>query len=65
MVMINIYLACKQYDRALDEIEELLSLETVFTVNDFNFMKAIDPIRDDPRFRELTQRYSLTTTAIH
>lgn len=59
MVMINIYLTCKQYDQALAEIEELLSLETEYTVNDFNLMRAVDPIRNDPRFIELMQRYKL------
>jgi len=63
MVMINIYMACNQYDKALDAIEEVLSLETTYTVNDFNFVKAVDPIRDDPRFKELMRRYALDTNS--
>jgi hypothetical protein len=57
MVMIGIYLHCERYDEALDEIEELLAIESSITVNDLKQNRAVDPIRDHPRFKELIARY--------
>ncbi len=59
MVMIDIYLQCKQYELAIDNIDELLSIETTITVNDFKLSKNFDPIRNNPRFIELMKKYAL------
>jgi len=57
MVMINIYLVCKQFDNALDEMELLLSQNIEFTANDFKIGKEYDPLRDNPRFKALMEKY--------
>ena len=59
MVMVDIYIKCGQYELAIDEVEELLSLETEYTPNDFKLKKNFDPIRENPRFQELMKKYAL------
>jgi len=58
MVMIDIYLKCGKYDETLAEIEEVLSLETEVTVNDFNLYKDLDSLRAYPGFKELMAKYA-------
>lgn len=58
MVMIDIYLVCGEYDRALAEIDELLSLESEFTVNSLNLRPDIDLLRAYPGFNELMAKYA-------
>ncbi len=60
MVMIEIYMMCGRHEEAMDEIDELLSLESVFTANSLKFLSWLDPIREHPRFKELMTRYALT-----
>ena len=60
MVMIEIYMLCGMQQEAMDEIDELLSLETVFTANSLNFIPLLDPLREHPRFLEMMSRYALT-----
>jgi len=57
MVMAIIYVKCGQYDRALDELEELLAQQTPFTVNDFKLNGKLEPLRELPRFQRLLEKY--------
>ena len=57
MVMAIIYVKCGQYDRALDELEELLAQQTPFTVNDFKLNGKLEPLRELPRFQKLLEKY--------
>lgn len=57
MVMAQIYVKCGEYDKALDKLEELLSLQTPYTVNDFKLFKELAPLRDLPRYRQMMQKY--------
>jgi hypothetical protein len=57
MVMAQIYVQCKQYDNAIDELEYLFSQENEFSVNELKFMKDFDSIRDHPRYKALLKKY--------
>jgi tetratricopeptide (TPR) repeat protein len=57
MVMANIYARCGDYDKALDELEELLSQQTNYTVNDFKLNSELEPLRKLPRYQEMVQKY--------
>ncbi len=57
MVMAQIYVHCKKYDNAIDELEYLFSEKNEFSVNELKFMKEFDPIRDHPRYKELLKKY--------
>lgn len=61
MVMIEIYARCGRWDDALNEMEELLSLEIEYTVNDFKLNPLYNPIKDNPRFQELMKKYALAS----
>lgn len=58
MVMAIIYVKCGDYDKALDELEELLSQQTSYTVNDYKLNRELEPLRKLPRYQEMIQRYS-------
>ncbi len=55
--MAQIYVQCKQYDNAIDELEYLFSFENEFTVNGLKFDGYFDPIRDHPRYKALLKKY--------
>jgi len=57
MVMAIIYVKCEEYDKALDELEGLLSQVTNYTVNDFKLNKELEPLRKLPRYRKLMEKY--------
>ena len=59
MVMAQIYTNCGEYDKALDELEDLLSLETGFTINSLKFENWTRPLRELPRYKELEKEYAL------
>lgn len=59
MVMAQIETKCGNYDRAIDLIENLLSLESSFTVNDFELDPLLEPLRDIPKFKALMEKYAL------
>ncbi len=61
MVMATIYTKCEQYDKALDELEKLLTQQTNYTVYDFKFNRALDPLRKLPRYQELIRKYTPTS----
>ena len=58
MVMAIIYVKCGDYDKALDELEELLSQQTPYTVNDFKLNRELEPLRKLPRYLEMMRKYS-------
>ena len=57
MVLANIYARCGDYDKALDELEDLLSSQTSYAVHDFEMNENLAPLRHLPRYRELIRRY--------
>jgi tetratricopeptide (TPR) repeat protein len=57
MVMAIIYAKCGDYDKALDELEELLSQQTPYTVNDFKLNRELEPLRKLPRYQKLLEKY--------
>ena len=59
MVMANIYTNCGEYNKALDELAYLSSMETGFTVNYFKFDKWIQPLLEHPRYKELEKKYAI------
>jgi serine/threonine-protein kinase len=46
-----------EYDKALDEIELLLSIPYYFTTWDLKLNPFWDPMRENPRFQELIKKY--------
>jgi len=59
MVMARIYANCGRYDQAIDELEDVLSLETDVTVNTLKYKHWIDPFRDHPRYQALIEKYEM------
>ena len=57
MVMAIICIKCGQYDKALDELEELLAEPTPYTVNDFKLNGKLEPLRKLPRYQKLLEKY--------
>ena len=57
MVMAQIYIECREYDQAFDELDYLLSLETWFTINNLKVEREWDDLRDLPRYQELLEKY--------
>ena len=58
MVMAIIYVKCGQYDEALDQLEELLSQQSGYSVNDFKLNGELEPLRKLPRYQKLMERYA-------
>jgi len=57
MVMAIIYVTCGQYDKALDQLEELLAQQTPYTVNDLKLNEKLEPLRKLPRYQGMIQKY--------
>jgi serine/threonine-protein kinase len=53
-----VYSMVGEYDKAIDEIELLLSIPYYFTTWDLKLSPYWDPMRDHPRFQELIAKYS-------
>jgi len=64
MVMAIIYIKCGQYDKALDQIEELLAQQTPYTINDFKLNGKLEPLRELPRYREMMRKYSAPSDSL-
>ena len=58
MVMARIYTNCGHYDKAIDELDYLLSFEAGNTANDLKLWSWVDPLRDHPRFPALLEKYN-------
>ena len=55
-----VYSMVGEHDKALDEIEFLLSIPGNFTTWDLKLNPFWDPLRDNPRFQELIEKYKDT-----
>jgi hypothetical protein len=64
MVMANIYMECGKYDEAINELDYLLALETVYTVNDIILNPTFDPLKENPTFQKVIDHYRLTPDRI-
>ncbi len=64
MVMAVIYTECGQYDKALDELEVLLSELTGYSVNSLKMSSHFDPLRKLPRYQEMMRKYAGTTASL-
>jgi serine/threonine-protein kinase len=53
-----VYSMVGEHDKALDEIELLLSIPYNYTTWDLKLNPFWDPMRDHPRFQELIAKYS-------
>ena len=58
--LVNIYLMVGEYDKALDEVELLLSIPYYYTTWNLKLNPFFDPIRDHQRFQELIDKYKYT-----
>lgn len=57
--MAEIYTKCGDYDKAIEVINYLLSLESNFTVNDFKLDPLLKPLYEIPEFQALMEKYAL------
>jgi hypothetical protein len=60
MVMARIYANCGDYQKAMDELELVLSLNTYITANTLKYEPWLDPLRDNPRFKQLMADYAFS-----
>lgn len=51
--LMSIYLICGEHDRALDLIDQLLSIPSYMNIADLRIGPHFDPLRDHPRFQLL------------
>jgi tetratricopeptide (TPR) repeat protein len=58
-VLAVIYTMVGEYDAALDEIEYLLSIPIQFSVHDLRLDPEFDPLRAQPRYEELLEKYAI------
>ena len=57
MVMTIIYTLAGKQDKAIDAIEELLTIPSISSVAWFELDPIYTPLRNNPRFRALMDRY--------
>jgi non-specific serine/threonine protein kinase len=57
LMLANVYSVVGEHDKALDEIELLLSIPYWFTTWDLKLNILWAPLRDHPRFQELIEKY--------
>ncbi len=57
MIGRTVYAATGQIDAALAELERLLEAQTAFTIHDVRVDPAWDPVRSNPRYAVLLERY--------
>ncbi len=58
MVMARIYANCGDYEKAMDELELVLSRKTYITINTLKFKHWIDSFRDTPRYQAIIKKYA-------
>lgn len=64
MVMAVIYTNCRQYDNAIDELDALLSLGSVYTINDLKWNLMLTPLRKLPRYQEMMRKYGAPSDSL-
>ena len=59
MVMALIYMNCGEYEKAMDEMETILSLGIgVFNPNTIQMIPWFKPLHDNERFKALMKKYA-------
>ena len=53
-----IYTKVGEHDRALDIVERLLSLPSLFSINTLRLNPMFDPLREHPRYGKIIEKYS-------
>ena len=56
-ILVEIYIILNEFDKATSEIEYLLSHPSELSVNLLKIDPLYDPLRDNPRFQELIEKY--------
>jgi len=56
MVMAAVYAQAGEADKAMDELEELLSIQSYFSATWLSVDPLFDSLRGNPRFEELLKR---------
>lgn len=62
MVMAEIFTRCGRYDDAIDELANVLSLESGYSANSVKLLHWVDPLRDLPRFQALLKEFESTAS---
>ncbi|HSH00286.1 MAG TPA: hypothetical protein VLB27_09570 [candidate division Zixibacteria bacterium] len=57
MVMANVNVIIGDYDTALDYLDEILGMPSVYTSNFIESDPMWAPLRELPRFREIIEKY--------
>jgi serine/threonine-protein kinase len=60
MDLAEIYVMCREYEKAIDQLETLLSVPSVMSVGLLRVDPIWDPIRSNPRFQRLLEGNQLT-----
>ncbi|NIS15620.1 MAG: hypothetical protein GWN14_20330 [candidate division Zixibacteria bacterium] len=55
--MATIYVMAGEYDKAIDELDYLLSIPSWFSVNQLKLDPFYDPLRNHPGYQELIRKY--------
>jgi serine/threonine protein kinase/tetratricopeptide (TPR) repeat protein len=58
MDLISIYVMTGNYNDAMDQITYLLSIPSYHSIHYFRLTPRMDPLRNNPRFQRLMERYS-------
>jgi len=54
----DVYVMTGDYDRALDQIEYLLSIPSYFSISALQLNPEFDPLRNHPRYQKLVAKFS-------
>jgi serine/threonine-protein kinase len=54
----EVYCRVGEYDKALDEIDHLLSIPSFFSVHELKLSPWYDPLRNLPRYKQIVEKYS-------
>jgi serine/threonine-protein kinase len=54
----EVYCRVGEYDKALDEIDHLLSIPSWFSVHELKISPWYDPVRNLPRYKQIVEKYS-------
>jgi TolB-like protein/Tfp pilus assembly protein PilF len=57
LCLVDVYGTVGEFDKAIDEIDYLLSIPSIICVNQVKNYPLYDPLRDHPRFQEMLKKY--------
>ena len=60
IVLVEVYGTAREFDKAIDELDYILSIPSPFSVNLVKKHPFFDPLRDNPRFQKLIKKYEQT-----